>query len=68
MNRKLTAEECFAKAEAYEECAEHLAMDWTDDSMERRAGQQVEKILRIRAKKWWKLGRKRGLRGKAWKG
>ena len=63
MNRKLTAEECCAKAEAYEECAEHLAMDWTGDPMERRAGQQVEKTLRIRAEKWRKLGRKRGYDG-----
>lgn len=61
MKRKLTADECFARAEAFEECAEHLTMAWTDNPMERKAGEIVEKSLRIRVKKWRKLGRQRAV-------
>lgn len=59
MSKKLKPDECFARAEAYEECAEHLTMDWTDDPVEREAGRLVEKALRIRVEKWRALGRKR---------
>lgn len=59
MNRKLTAEECFARAEAYEECADHLALDWTNDPVERQAGERVEAALRILVKKWRALGQQR---------
>lgn len=59
MNKKLKSEECFARAEAYEECAEHLTLAWTHDPVEREAGRMVEKALRIRVEKWRALGRKR---------
>jgi hypothetical protein len=59
MKRKLTAEECFARAEAYEECADHMALGWTDDPMEKQAGERVEVSLRIRVKKWRALGQQR---------
>jgi hypothetical protein len=59
VNKKLKSVECFARAEAYEECAEHLTLSWTDDPVEREAGEIVEKALRMRVEKWRALGRKR---------
>ena len=59
MNRKLTSDECFAKAEAYEECAFHLGMEWTSDDLERKMGNKIAKTLHARANKWRKIGRKR---------
>lgn len=59
MNRQLTAEECFAKAQAYEECAEHLGLEWTDDVLERNAGDAIARSLTKRAKHWRKIGQNR---------
>ena len=59
MNRKRTADECFAKAEAYEECAEHLGMEWADSLLERDAGNELAKTLRNRAEHWRKIGQQR---------
>lgn len=52
-----TADEYFAKAEAYDECAGHLDMSWTDDPLERTAGERLQKTLRARAAHWRKVGR-----------
>jgi hypothetical protein len=54
---KRTAEECFAKAEAYDECAGHLDQSWTDDPLERKAGEKLQTMLRARAEHWRKMGR-----------
>lgn len=59
MNRKLTPEECFAKAEAYQECADHIGMHWTDDPLEIKFGKQLELNFRKRYQKWHSIGRKR---------
>jgi hypothetical protein len=59
VKRKLTADECFARAEAYEECADHLALEWTADPVEKQAGEKVESALRIKVKKWRALGQQR---------
>jgi len=59
MNRKLTAAECFAKAEVFEECAVHLELAWTDDPLERKAGDRFQSALRVRVERWRKLGRQR---------
>jgi hypothetical protein len=59
MSQKLTAEECFAKAQAYEECADHLDLDWSENELELKAGDRLKVTLRIRCNKWRKLGRDR---------
>lgn len=59
MNKPLTAEECFARAEVYEDCADNLTVMWTDDPVIVKAGRQVEATLRVRARKWRAKGRKR---------
>lgn len=59
MNRKLTAEECFAKAEAYMSCADHLDLEWTEDPLERKAGELLQRTLRGREGHWRRIGRQR---------
>ena len=61
MNRKRTAEECFAKAEAYLSCAGHMELNWTDDQLERKAGDQLQKTFYARVEHWRNLGKKRKL-------
>lgn len=56
---KRTAEECFATAEAYESCADHLELEWTDDPLERKAGEQLQGELRDRAEHWRQIGRQK---------
>jgi len=59
VNRKLTAKECFAKAEAYKSCADHLELEWTDDPLERKFGDVLQKTMRDRENYWRQLGRQR---------
>lgn len=49
MTQRLTFERCTARAEALEECADHLEQNWTDDPIERQEGQHIERNLRATA-------------------
>lgn len=49
---KLTTAQCTARAEALEECADHLELNWTDDPVEREQGKIVGDQLRAQAKNW----------------
>lgn len=40
-----------ARAEALEECADHLEMSWTDDAIERSQGDILAKKLRLQAER-----------------
>jgi hypothetical protein len=41
----MNAEQCRARAEAYESCAGHLELDWTDDPAERYQGDRLKLIF-----------------------
>jgi hypothetical protein len=58
-NTLLSPDQCYAKAEALRECAEHLHLDWTDDHLERCAGEKLSDSLMKRSKRWFLLGDKR---------
>lgn len=45
------AEDWEARAEAYTEAAEHLLMEWTNDTRERRQGQTLNRFFRNEAEK-----------------
>lgn len=49
---KLTREICEARAQALEECADHLDLEWTDDPVERQAGAWLGAKLRAEAERW----------------
>lgn len=53
----LTADKCFALAAAFESCADHLELNWTDDPLEREAGMLVMRSLYAQAAHWRKIGR-----------
>ena len=59
MSKKLTSHECFARAEAYNECADHLEMEWTDDPLEREEGVKLITAFMERAAYWRSEGQKR---------
>ena len=65
MTKKLTAAECQARANALEECAEHLGLGWTDDSMEREQGDVVSRKLRAECIKYRQLAFERDMMPKA---
>lgn len=50
--KKLTIADMDARAEALEECADHLETHWTDDAKEREAGNWVATRLRIESSRW----------------
>lgn len=56
---KRTADEYFAKAIAFEECAEHLGMAWADNEIELIEGDMLANTFREQAKHWRKLGQQR---------
>lgn len=43
---RLTQERLFARALAYEEAADHLELEWTDDPLERAEGKRLTLLLR----------------------
>jgi hypothetical protein len=49
---KLTANQCFARARAYEACADHLALSWTDDDLELIEWNKLESRFRQLAEEW----------------
>ena len=49
---RLTIADMDARAEALEECADHLDGHWTDDAREREAGNWVATRLRVEAHRW----------------
>lgn len=49
---KLTREVCEARAQALDECAEHLGLEWTDDPVERDAAIWLAAKLRAEADRW----------------
>ena len=59
MSRSYTPEECFAKAEAYQSCADHMELYWTDNPLERKAGELLSKALYARVEHWRNIGRMR---------
>lgn len=48
----LTAAIATARAEALDEAAGHLDLEWTDDAEERTAGQWLAQRLRVEAYTW----------------
>ena len=56
---KLTAEECFAKAEVYDQCAEFLHSEWTDDETEWILGKKISDGFRKMSIKWTRKGHQR---------
>lgn len=50
---------CTARAEALEECADHMTMTWTEDANELIAGQWLEEKLRKEAIKWRDMAAKK---------
>lgn len=48
----LTIAEIDARAEALEECAGHMDLEWTDDARERDAGAKLAARLRREAAGW----------------
>ena len=50
--KHLTIAEIDARAEALEECAEHMGQHWTEDDRERDAGNALAKSLRREAVTW----------------
>jgi hypothetical protein len=59
MSRPLTPAICTARAQAYESCAEHLGLDWTDDPLERAESAYVEKHLRREIERWERAAQER---------
>jgi len=49
--KRLTPNDLFARAFAFEEAAEHLELAWTDNKTERKQGEFVSNLLRRHAKK-----------------
>lgn len=45
----MTIEEYEARAEAFTECANHLELAWTDEPLERKAGDELVKEFRAQA-------------------
>ena len=60
----LNPQQLHARAEALEECAEHLGLDWTEDPTERAEGNQLADRLRSEARMW----RDRAQRMTSWPG
>jgi hypothetical protein len=56
---KLTGHDLLARAEALEECAGHLELEWTDDPLERAEGMKLGAKFRREA---IKLTQKAGVR------
>ena len=52
MTAPVSQEDFTARAEALEECAEHLGLPWTDDPREWRAGEWLARKLRKEALSW----------------
>lgn len=50
--KHLTISEIDARAEALEECAEHMVQNWTDDDREREAGNALARRLLREAAGW----------------
>lgn len=46
MRRVLYAEDWEARAEAYRSAADHLSLNWTDDSRERAQGMTLSRFFR----------------------
>ncbi|HAL2109913.1 TPA: hypothetical protein H5X26_004992 [Escherichia coli] len=52
MAKKLTAKQMEARYEALTEAAEHLLMDWTDNTIEHAEGLVMSDWLKEQARKW----------------
>lgn len=51
MAKALTSEQLFARFQAFDEAADHLQLDWTDDPLEREQGKIVSQQIRLLADK-----------------
>lgn len=49
MAKALTSEQLFARFQAFDEAAEHLQLDWTDDPLEREQGKIASEQIRLLA-------------------
>lgn len=52
MGKRMTREQCEARALALEEAAEHLSLAWTDDASEYEQGKIVADQLLAQAEAW----------------
>ncbi len=52
MATKLTPTQLRARAMAYEEAADHLELEWTDDALEREEGDRLTRQLRAECAKF----------------
>lgn len=52
MGKNLNAEQRRARAECYEEAAQHLELAWTDDPVEREQSHAVIRSLNAIAARW----------------
>ena len=55
MRSKLCAATLTARAEAYQEAAEHLELDWTSDPLEREQGKRLTSQCWAESQKWRRL-------------
>lgn len=51
MAKALTSEQLFARFQAFDEAAEHLQLDWSDDPLEREQGLIASQQIRLLADK-----------------
>lgn len=49
--KKLTPERLRARANAYEEAAGHLELNWTDDPLEREEGDRLTRLLQAECRR-----------------
>lgn len=59
MPKPLTPAQCRARAEALEECADHLLLTWTDDETEREQGDVIGRKLRAECEHFRTLAMRR---------
>lgn len=55
----LTAEQCSARAKAYDEAADHLEAGWTHDTVEQKEGMIIARSMRDAADHWRKMANSR---------
>lgn len=49
MAKRMTSEDWFARFQAFDEAAEHLQLDWSDDPLEREQGKIASQQIRLLA-------------------
>jgi hypothetical protein len=63
--KALSPERCLARAIAFEECADHLLLYWTDVALEAEEGLKVERMLRAQAERYRDLAHAREQAGES---